>query len=239
LLFNHDRALLENRCHCVSLDFTGWSLIKRDALEELEWDELDDKSNNQLDGSDHQADHVLFGVQWVSLYGSTSILDHAHLDDKGEDGDVHEQHVSENTFEHVLFTLLKLSGVDLIENLHEHESLEHKGEVEALLSRMSCFKILWKEFWLRINNGLDTIMLNEAVKCFLVFFLPSMDIFWMSHNVIVTFVRIEEVLIKFTGCVSPFFPGVNGILCLVMLLSVVWVLCSTFKGELVVWVAKD
>ena len=79
----------------------------------------------------------MLSAQRVRFDKSTTVLHHGHLDDDGEDGDVDEQHVVENAAEHIDFSELKLSGVDLIEDLHEHESLEDVGVMDDLLGVVS------------------------------------------------------------------------------------------------------
>lgn len=106
-------------------------------MEELEWDEFKDQTNDKLNGSNGQADHVLSGVKWVGFDGSTSVLNHSHLDDESEDCNVDEKHVSEDSLKDVLFSLFKLSGIDLVENLHEHKCLEHICKMKALLGSVT------------------------------------------------------------------------------------------------------
>jgi len=60
-------------------------------------------------------------------------LDHYDLHDDGNEHDHKEHLILENAIEHVELSLEQLSGVDLIEHLHEHEGLEDKSEVQSLL----------------------------------------------------------------------------------------------------------
>ena len=108
------------------------------------------------------------------------------MNGEGEESDVDEKHVSEHALEDILLSLLQLSGVDLVENLHENECLEHKSEVEALLGGVSSLELLWQEVWLIINDGLDLLTHYEAVEWKFVILLPGVDVFGMGSLILIT-----------------------------------------------------
>jgi len=55
---------------------------------------------------------------------TTTILDHSPLNDKGEDGDANEPWVVAEVGEDVVFTVTKLTSIELVEQLHEDKALE-------------------------------------------------------------------------------------------------------------------
>lgn len=73
-------------------------------------------------------------VEWRSSQRTASVLDHEVLNDKGEDGDAKEPSVVADVGEDVELPLSKLTSVELVEELHEHEGLEDDGVELALLS---------------------------------------------------------------------------------------------------------
>ena len=81
-------------------------------------------------------------VEWVALDGLTTVLNHDHLHNECENCDTEEQKVVEEATEHIEFAVLDLSGIDLVEKLHEHKDLEHKGVVQQLLSHGSPFVVI-------------------------------------------------------------------------------------------------
>jgi hypothetical protein len=61
-------------------------------------------------------------------------FDHGHLNDEGHNHDDVEPTILKHSTEDVPFILLKLSGVNLVENLHEYKDLEHISEMKGFLS---------------------------------------------------------------------------------------------------------
>ena len=55
---------------------------------------------------------------------TSTVLDHNPLNDEGEDSDANEPGVVAEAREDIEFTVTKLTGIDLVEKLHEDESLE-------------------------------------------------------------------------------------------------------------------
>lgn len=76
-------------------------------------------------------------VKRSSSQGTATILDHDVLNDEGEDGDKDEPPIVADTGANVEFLLSKLTGVELVEELHEHECLENHGVKLALFSGYS------------------------------------------------------------------------------------------------------
>lgn len=111
-------------------------------MEPFEWEELDDNSNNELKSTDNNTEDVLIGVQWLGFDNLTSEFNHEHLDNDGENCDLEEQWVSKYSTEDVHFHF-ELSSIELVENLHENEGLEDKGEVEKFL----CVVTFWLRQW--------------------------------------------------------------------------------------------
>jgi len=61
-------------------------------------------------------------------------LDHGHLNEEGDNHDDVEPTILKHSTEDVDLVGLKLSGVNLVENLHEDKDLEHISEVKGFLS---------------------------------------------------------------------------------------------------------
>lgn len=71
--------------------------------------------------------------KWSGSEWAATVLDHAILNDEGQDRDANEPSIVAETSEDVEVLVTKLTGVDLVEELHEDESLEHNGVELALL----------------------------------------------------------------------------------------------------------
>lgn len=99
-------------------------------MEESKRHEFDDKSPNKLKGTYGKAEDILVHVQWLALYNFTTVLNHCHLDKDCEHCYENKKTVVEESFENIQFTEFNLSSIDLVENLHEYENLEHECEVE-------------------------------------------------------------------------------------------------------------
>lgn len=76
------------------------------------------------------------GVEWPGLDCLTTDLNHCHLDYKGENGYEKEQEVVEEALEDIELSILNLSGVDLVEKLHENEHLEDHCIVKKFLTHV-------------------------------------------------------------------------------------------------------
>lgn len=113
-------------------------------MEVFQWNELDNHSHDELECSKREAVKVLVHVKWVALNGLTTIFNHSHLHEYSEDSDENEQPVAEESVEHINLSELNLSGVDLIEYLHEHKDLENVGEMNQFLSVRSLFDFTWE-----------------------------------------------------------------------------------------------
>ena len=59
--------------------------------------------------------------KWAGSHGGTTIFNHQVLNEAGGNNDPDEEEVVEETVENVVLKLAELAGVDLIEDLHEHE----------------------------------------------------------------------------------------------------------------------
>lgn len=129
--FLHDRRLLENGDGTRVVIFL-WLLVEGVALEPSKWQELNAKPNQELKGSNSDAEQVLVDVEWPTLEGWTSKLDHSELHEDGEDSDVDEERVSEHASEDVQFSF-KFSCVELVEDLHHNEGLEDVREQNQFL----------------------------------------------------------------------------------------------------------
>lgn len=70
----------------------------------------------------------MVGVKRGTLYKHTTVFNNEHLHGDLDEGHDKEVNVVEESFENVEFTLTKLSGIDLVEDLHEYERLEDHGE---------------------------------------------------------------------------------------------------------------
>ena len=112
--------------------FSHWLVVESDPLPHLQRKQLQQEAPNQFDGSDANADQVLVGAQRPSLDGSATVLDHHHLNDDCQNHNNDEVPVLEEVLEYVHLTFFNDSGINLIENLHHHENLEHKGKVKQL-----------------------------------------------------------------------------------------------------------
>jgi len=212
-----------------------WLLIEGDALEPFEWEELDDKTNNELEGTDNNTEDVLIGVQSLGFDDLTSEFNHEHLDDNGENCDVDEKWVSEHTIEDVQF-FFELSRVELVENLHENEGLEDVGEVDEFLGSVTWWLLHWGVVLL-----FDVISRKEIVITFEFFFrifgflLEFMPIIWFFMSVEFANILGQHFLVEISGSKSLiinflFFPPFNFVACSIVLLGIEWVVFDAFLG---------
>lgn len=132
-------TLLEDRGGAWTSFVIDWRLIQADALEESKWHKLDEESPDKLTRSESDAEQVLIASQWISFCDPSTDFHNNHLDHECEDDDRDEKWVSEDTFKDVKLIFLEFSGVQLIEQLHEDESLEDMGVVKKLLGLISFF----------------------------------------------------------------------------------------------------
>ena len=114
-------------------------------MEPLKWKEFDDKSSNEFESSNNDADKILIKVEWKALNSGSSKLNNSELHKNCKDRDVNEEHVSEQSGEDIKF-FIKFSGVELVENLHHNEGLEDKGEEEELLGLFIFLHFVWHKF---------------------------------------------------------------------------------------------
>ena len=87
-------------------------------------DDLEQQSREHGAGAKQQAEQVLLEAEFDGLEGFASVLDHGELDDDGADEDDQEKFVVEEVFKYVVFLSLQLSGIDLVEDLQQHEHVE-------------------------------------------------------------------------------------------------------------------
>lgn len=90
-------------------------------------DELNDNSPNESERTNCEANQVLFPGKGHSSESTATELGDADLDGEGEHSDEEEDPVVEESGEHVEISGAELASVDLVEQLHEHEGLEHHG----------------------------------------------------------------------------------------------------------------
>jgi len=113
------------------------------------------------------------------------------LDDNGENCDVDEKWVSKHSVEDIEF-LLELSGIDLVENLHENEGLEDVCEVAEFLGSITFWLLHWGVLCLFYILFFEESVITDK---FLLFFLCIFDIslifIWF-----LTFVEIANVMSK-------------------------------------------
>lgn len=86
----------------------------------------------------------MVSVERVAFNDSATDLNKNHLDDECKDNNGKEVWVLEDTREDVEFTVLNLTGIELIEELHEHEGLEHHGVMEKLLGWCTQILFVWE-----------------------------------------------------------------------------------------------
>lgn len=221
-------------------------------MEPLDWEELDDKTNDELKGTDNNTEDVLIGVQSLRFDNLSSEFNHEHLDDDGEDSDVDEKWVSEHATEDVQF-LFELSSIELVENLHENESLEDVGEVDELLGTKSSWLLRWEVLLL-----LNAFIIKEIVITFefllLIFLLldVSMELIFFNGGVEVANEVGEHFLVEIINSKIMivnllFLPPVNVELSGIVILSIEWVELDAFgdialrefKAWNIVWFAED
>lgn len=63
----------------------------------------------------------------------TSILNENALDNNGEDDNENEETIVEESLEDIILIFSKLSAVDFVEDLHEHERVEDQSVVFNLV----------------------------------------------------------------------------------------------------------
>jgi len=93
-------------------------------LEPSDWCKLDNESPDKRKRTKCKRHEILIGIEWPGLDSLSSDFNHAHLDNESEGGHSNEQEVVEEPGENVDFTFFDLSGIDLVEKLHEDEDLE-------------------------------------------------------------------------------------------------------------------
>jgi len=128
------------------VSFRIGSVVNTNALEHAKWKEFQQYSKNKLTRTEEEAPEVLAQGQRICLDSSTSDLDHGHLDQECDGSDSKEEPVTANARDDVNFAILEFSCIDLIEYLHEHEDLEHIGEMNQLWSVVTNRLVPW-ECW--------------------------------------------------------------------------------------------
>lgn len=96
-------------------------------------DNLEGKTGQDRGGSQQQAKQVLLEAQLDALERLSSVLDHGQLDDDGGNDDDQEELVVEEVLKDVVLVVLQLSGVDLVEDLKQHEHVEEDGVMLSCL----------------------------------------------------------------------------------------------------------
>ena len=129
----HGRGFLEGRNHSCLWNLLN-SFVKANALEEFEWNLLENKSPDKFSSSESKADVVLLSIKSMSLDDLSSNLNKSDLNSNCEEDDKNEEPVVEHALEDIHLSLLDLSSVNLIEELHEDEDLEDECEMQELLS---------------------------------------------------------------------------------------------------------
>ena len=123
---SHRAALPEGGNHAILLLLSRHLLLfQADPLEPSGWDALEDQAPDKCEGSDGCANAVVLHAEWVGAHVATTELDNDHLNTEGEENDANEHPVVEEVLEDVELMLTELTGVDLVEQLHEDEGLEH------------------------------------------------------------------------------------------------------------------
>lgn len=93
--------------------------------------DLEDGTEENGQGSNTQANQMLVQVEGNGLEGLSSELDARELHGEGHQENDDKQRVVEEVGEDVELGLLQLPGVDLIEDLHQHEGVEEDAVVLA------------------------------------------------------------------------------------------------------------
>lgn len=96
-------------------------------------DNLEGKGGEEWGGSEEETEQVLLEAELDGLKGLASVLDHGELDDDGGNNNHQEELVVEEVLEDVVFVVLELTGVDLVEDLEQHENVEENGVVLSSL----------------------------------------------------------------------------------------------------------
>ena len=94
-------------------------------------DDFEGEAGEEGGGAEEEAEQVLLEAELDGLQGLAAVLDHGELDDDGGDHDHQEQLVVEEVLEDVVLVVLQLTGVDLVEDLQQHEDVEEDGVVLA------------------------------------------------------------------------------------------------------------
>lgn len=93
---------------------------------------LNQEAPNDATGTDTKADTVLGPVEWVAPDGDTSKLHQENLNNDGDGDNEDEEPVVEEVSKDVEI-ITQLTAVDLVEHLHEHESLEYHRIYDSLV----------------------------------------------------------------------------------------------------------
>lgn len=101
-------------------------LLRGESLEGTVGDEFHEEADNEHGGGEGEALDVIVGGEFHAGHWGATELDEDHLDNDGQKSNHKEQWVVEEASENVQF-VLKLSGVDRVEHLHENEDLEDQG----------------------------------------------------------------------------------------------------------------
>lgn len=104
------------------------SSASTDVEEELGRNGSEELVGDEGDGTDGDADEVLVPVEGGGADEGAGELDEDDLEDDGDDDDHPEHAVGEDVLKHVGL-VVDLSGVELVEDLHEDEGVEDEGVV--------------------------------------------------------------------------------------------------------------
>lgn len=116
-----------------------------DALVPSERSLFDNETPDELASTEKDADQVLLRADWVTFDDSSTDFDENHLDNEGEDNNADELGISGDTGKDIELTVFDLTGVDLVEELHEHEGLEDHSVMDKFLGWSTEFLFVWEE----------------------------------------------------------------------------------------------
>lgn len=91
--------------------------------------DLKEETRQHRGWAKQQAKQVLLEAEFDCLERFSSVFDHSQLDDDCHDHNDQEKFVVEEVFENVVLISFEFSGVDLVEDLKQHEDIEEDGVV--------------------------------------------------------------------------------------------------------------
>ena len=111
VFLSHKLGALLHHGRKTSWSGFSWLVVQVVALPHAKRSEFDKNTPDEFEGTKGNAEHVLGGVQWVTLCNLSTNFNHGNLDHECKQGNENKNAVSEDSSENIEFSKFEKSSI--------------------------------------------------------------------------------------------------------------------------------